>query len=101
MRKPGLTSAAGLSATADRVVRESGSDEDSLDREDEEGGLAEEVIKGLVRSLADSGPAGVRLLHELCEIFQDMGEATMRKDQESLVEAADDAHQTLSKLIED
>jgi hypothetical protein len=85
----------------DNAASEGGAvDEDNLNREDEEGGLAEEVIKGLVRTLCDSGPAGVRLLHELCDIFQDMGEATMRKDHESLVEAADEAHETLSKLID-
>ena len=89
-------SAAALSAMASRAAH----DEDSLDREGNEDGLAEQVIVSLVRCLTDAGPAAVHLLQKLCGAFDDMSEAVMRKDHAGLEDAADDAHQVLSKLLE-
>jgi hypothetical protein len=102
MRKP--TSATALSAAATRAVHEFGErDEDNLDySEDGEGGdIAEQVIVSLVRCLSDSGPAGVHLLRKLTSAFEGMGDAVMERDHEGLEDAADAAHQALSKLLED
>jgi hypothetical protein len=79
-----------------------GFDEDSLEREDEgEGDLAEVVVMSLVRSLSDAGPAAVHLLSKLIGSLDEMAEATMAKDHAGLEDAASDAHEVLSKLIEE
>jgi hypothetical protein len=82
-----------------------GDDEDSLVREDhgeqEDGGIAEEVIVSLVRTLSDAGPAGVHLLNKLIGSLEDMGDAVMAKDHAGLEDAADDAHEVLAKLLDE
>jgi hypothetical protein len=99
MRNP--TSATALSAMASRVEH----DEDSLNHEapgeEGEGDFAEAVVASLVRCLSDAGPAGVHLLRKLTSAFEAMGDAVMERDHEGLEDAADSAHQALSKLLED
>jgi hypothetical protein len=81
-------------------------DEDNLQieghgDEDGDGDIAEQVICGLVRSLADAGPAAVHLLGKLIGSLEEMSEATMKRDHAGLEEAACDAHEVLNKLIGD
>jgi hypothetical protein len=85
-----------LQAMASRVH-----DEDSLGREGDEGDLAETVVMALVRCLADSGPAGVHLLRKFTQALEEMADATMERNHGALEDAASDAHEVLSKLIED
>jgi hypothetical protein len=74
--------------------------EDNGEHEDGDGDIAEQVICGLVRQLADAGPAAVQLLRKLTQSLEDMGDATMAKDHGGLEEAACAAHEALAKLTD-
>jgi hypothetical protein len=92
--KPG---AAVLAEMAARFAHEPQRDDDSDD-----GGIPEAVVLGIAKSLLRRGPGAVRHTRLLAQALEAMADACMEKCTEvELEDAADDATDALSKLLED
>jgi hypothetical protein len=95
VRKP--PGAAVLSEMAARFAHEPLRDDDGDD-----GGIPEAVVLGIAKSLLRRGPGAVRHARLLAQALEEMANACMEKCTEvELEDAADDATDALSKLLED
>src|SRR5262245_66127676 len=77
-------------------------DEEHLNRERGDNGgddPAAEMVERIAQSLSDRGPGACRRVRQLAAALEAMAEACMQRDSAGLNDAADDAHQELTKIF--